>query len=132
MLTETSAVNSAIRLIIIGQKCAKLKGVIKVEVAENQNDSVSIEPNAQGKLAIAGIVRPVSTSSLQVVETYNVMGIRPISANTFQTVYSMNLSGIRPVESSSLVLSSSYSVLGNRPVASNVIDDSDSLMGFLD
>jgi hypothetical protein len=103
-----------------------------VEVAENPNDSVSIEPLAQGKLAHGGVVRPVSSGHIEVVETYNVMGIRPISANTFQILHSMNLSGIRPVESSSLVISSNYSVLGNRPVASNVIDDSETLMGFID
>ncbi|WP_066423744.1 hypothetical protein [Anabaena sp. 4-3] len=82
-------------------------------------------------MSVAGL-RPIGTSSLQVVETMNVMGIRPIAANTIQVVDSINLSGIRPIASSSLVISSNYSIMGNRPVASNIIDDSDSLMGFID
>jgi len=60
------------------------------------------------------------------------MGLRPITAHTFNIVDSINLSGIRPIASSALVLSSTYSSMGDRPVASNTIDDSDSLMGFID
>ncbi|MBN3869274.1 MULTISPECIES: hypothetical protein [unclassified Nostoc] len=82
-------------------------------------------------LSIAG-VRPVSTSSLEVVDTYNSMGIRPIGANTFEVVESINLSGIRPIGSSLLVIDESYSTFGNRPIASNEVDNSESLMGFLD
>jgi hypothetical protein len=82
-------------------------------------------------LAISGI-RPVSSSDLQVVETKNIMGIRPTAANSFEVVDTLNLSGIRPIGSSDLVVSETYSIMGNRPVASNTIDDSESLMGFLD
>ncbi|ABA24276.1 conserved hypothetical protein [Trichormus variabilis ATCC 29413] len=84
-----------------------------------------------GTISIAGL-RPISTSTLEVVETIDIMGLRPITAHTFNIVDSINLSGIRPIASSSLVLSSTYSSMGDRPVASNTIDDSDSLMGFID
>ncbi|WP_414752796.1 hypothetical protein [Anabaena sp. CCY 9910] len=82
-------------------------------------------------ISVAGL-RPISTSTLDVVETIDIMGLRPITAHTFNIVDSINLSGIRPIASSSLVLSSTYSSMGDRPVASNTIDDSDSLMGFID
>jgi hypothetical protein len=143
------------------QRRAKLKGENTVEVENNQGNSLNKDKVEQGKdqpvqnetpgtLTIAGVrpiassdlqvaetvsiagVRPISTGDLQVVETYNVMGIRPIAANTIQVVDSINLSGVRPIATSSLVISESYSVMGNRPVASNVIDDSNSLMGFID
>ncbi|ARV61875.1 hypothetical protein BZZ01_27545 [Nostocales cyanobacterium HT-58-2] len=128
------------------QKSLKLKGENTVEVENNQGESLSkLEENGDkpaqvelpGKLevrntlAISGI-RPVSSSDLQVVETKNIMGLRPIAANTFQVVDTLNLSGSRPIASSELVISETYSVMGDRPVASNHIDDSESLMGFLD
>ena len=76
--------------------------------------------------------RPISSSNLQIVETVNIMGIRPIAANKMQVSDTINLSGIRPIAKSGLVVSETYSIMGNRPVASNEIDDSFSLMGFLD
>ncbi|MEL6163867.1 MAG: hypothetical protein AAFR37_08925 [Cyanobacteria bacterium J06628_3] len=84
-----------------------------------------------GTLALPG-QRPITSSDLQVVETMNVMGIRPITANKMQVTDTINLSGIRPIAKSDLVVSETYRVMGNRPVASNEIDDSFSLMGFLD
>ncbi|BAY44110.1 hypothetical protein SAMD00079811_17040 [Scytonema sp. HK-05] len=128
------------------QKHLKLKGENTVENNQGQslnknnveqNGDKSKEIELLGKLevtdtlAISGI-RPVTSSHLQVVETKNIMGIRPIAANTFHTVGSVNISGTRPIGSSDLVISETYSVMGNRPVASNTIDDSESLMGFLD
>lgn len=76
--------------------------------------------------------RPISSSDLQIVETVNIMGIRPIAANKMEFTETINLSGIRPIAKSDLVISETYSVMGNRPVASNEVDDSFSLMGFLD
>ncbi|MGB3655239.1 MAG: hypothetical protein WBA41_29095 [Rivularia sp. (in: cyanobacteria)] len=76
--------------------------------------------------------RPISSSDLEVVHTVNIMGIRPIGANKIEFSETMNLSGIRPIAKSHLVVSEMYSVMGNRPVASNEVDDSFSLMGFLD
>lgn len=82
-------------------------------------------------MAIAGL-RPIGTSSLEVVESVNLMGIRPIAANNVEIVGTMNISGVRPISASIIKFSETYSVMGNRPIASNEIDDSYSLMGFLD
>ncbi|MBW4633269.1 MAG: hypothetical protein KME30_15655 [Iphinoe sp. HA4291-MV1] len=128
------------------QKSLKLKGENTVEVENNQGQSLDKSSTNSDKptkvelpgtlevrdtLAISGI-RPVTSSDLQVVETMNIMGIRPIAANSFKVVDTLNLSGTRPIASSDLVISETYSVMGARPIASNIIDDSESLMGFLD
>jgi flagellar basal body rod protein FlgG len=97
----------------------------------NQDNSGNTEQGTQGTIMVAG-VRPITTGTLQIVDTYNSMGIRPIGANTFQVVDSINLSGIRPIASSSLVITENYSIFGNRPIAPNTFDDSEILMGFLD
>ncbi len=97
----------------------------------NQDQSGNTEEGSQGTIIVAGM-RPITTGTLQVVDTYNSMGIRPIGANTFQVVDSINLSGIRPIGASALVITENYSVFGNRPMAPNTFDDSEILMGFLD
>jgi len=97
----------------------------------NQDNSGNTEQGSQGTIVVAG-VRPITTGTLQVVDTYNSMGIRPIGANTFQVVDSINLSGVRPIASSALVIAENYSVFGNRPIAPKTFDDSEILMGFLD
>jgi flagellar basal body rod protein FlgG len=97
----------------------------------NQDNSGNTEQGSQGTIVVAG-VRPITTGTLQVVDTFNSMGIRPIGANTFQVVDSINLSGVRPIASSALVIAENYSVFGNRPIAPNTFDDSELLMGFLD
>lgn len=96
-----------------------------------QENSGNTEQGSQGTMIVAGM-RPITTGTLQVVDTYNSMGIRPIGANTFQVVDSINLSGIRPIASSALVIAQNYSIFGNRPIAANTFDDSEILMGFLD
>jgi hypothetical protein len=110
---------------------------MNTEQAEQNNGNtkpIHVEPKdkkeASNTLALS--TRPVNASDLQVVETMNIMGIRPITANTFQVVDTINLSGVRPIASSDLVISQTYSIMGNRPVAPNEIDDSETLMGFLD
>ena len=101
-------------------------------MTENNQDNISnTEESSQGTIIVAGM-RPITTGTLQVVDTFHSMGIRPIGANTFQVVDSINLSGIRPIGSSALVVSDNYSVFGNRPIAPNTFDDSELLMGFLD
>ena len=97
----------------------------------NQDNIANTEESSQGTIIVAGM-RPITSGTLQVVDTFNSMGIRPIGANTFQVVDSINLSGIRPIGSSALVITENYSVFGNRPIAPNTFDDSEILMGFLD
>lgn len=79
-----------------------------------------------------GIVgnRPVEASDLEVVAT---LGRRPIGASTMQVSEMFSMSGARPVGVSTLHIDEVYSTMGgNRPIASNDIDDSSTLMGFLD
>jgi hypothetical protein len=104
---------------------------IKGESVSTDNVKDSAKQEVSGPLALPG-QRPITSSDLQVVETMNIMGIRPIAANKMQVTDTINLSGIRPIAKSDLVVSQTYRVMGNRPVASNEIDDSFSLMGFLD
>lgn len=107
---------------------------IKGENVSTENKVAKVDSTKQevtGTLAISG-QRPITRSDLQVVDTVNIMGIRPIGANKMQFTETINLSGIRPIAKSDLVVSETYSVMGNRPVASNEVDDSFSLMGFLD
>ena len=101
-------------------------------MTENNQDNISnTEETSQGTIIVAGM-RPITTGTLQVVDTFNSMGIRPIGANTFQVVDSINLYGIRPIGSSTLAISDSYSSFGNRPTAPNETDESGIMMGFLD
>lgn len=140
------SVSNTRRAIGQGQKLAKLKGDTTVEIENNQGNSLNtdaegqdidkqvlLSPNVEvhDTLAISH-VRPTSASHLEVAHTMNSSGIRPIGANTMQVVESIYESGIRPISSSGLVISQTYSSMGNRPVASNIIDDPDSIMGFLD
>jgi len=142
------SVSSSGRAISQGQKLGKLKGDTTVEVENNQGNSLNTDAQGQDinklvklespsqaevhdTLAISGD-RPISPSDLQVDHTVNAYGIRPIGVNTMHVVDNIHQSGIRPIASSGLVISQTYSAMGNRPVASNMIDDADTMMGFLD
>jgi hypothetical protein len=130
-----------------GQKVAKLQGDTTVEIENNQGNSLNTDAQGQDDkqvllespnkvevhetLAIS-TVRPITASHLEVAHTMNSSGIRPIGANTMHVVDNIHQSGIRPIASSGLVISQTYSAMGNRPVASNMIDDADTIMGFLD
>ncbi len=74
--------------------------------------------------------RPVTPSSLVVVDTMNQAGIRPIVAGTLKVIDTMHASGDRPITSSNLVITGMLTQ--SRPIASNVIDDYEILMGYLD
>ncbi|TAG95927.1 MAG: hypothetical protein EAZ09_09670 [Oscillatoriales cyanobacterium] len=93
--------------------------------------------------------RPIGTSTLHISETYGIVGNRPVEASTFEVVATLgrrpigastmqvsemfSMSGARPVAVSNLHIDEVYSTMGgNRPIASNEIDDSSTLMGFLD
>ena len=92
------------------------------------------QPAASGALSLKTVGnRPVSSSNLRVAETFSTVGTnRPIAAGDLQVVSTMKASGNRPISSSGLAISTTYSVMGNRPVASNEIDDSETLMGYID
>lgn len=114
-----------------GAKTSSKLENIKGESMSTDNVKEGSAKEITGPLALPG-QRPITSSDLQIVETMNVMGIRPIAANKMQFTETINLSGIRPIAKSDLVVSETYRVMGNRPVASNEVDDSFSLMGFLD
>lgn len=140
------SVSNTRKAISQGQKLGKLKGDTTVEVENNQGNSLNTDaqgqddkqvllesPNVEVHETLAiSTVRPITASHLEVTHTMNSSGIRPIGANTMEVVESIYESGIRPISSSGLVISQTYSVMGNRPVASNMIDDADTMMGFLD
>ncbi|MDF0556036.1 hypothetical protein [Kamptonema sp. UHCC 0994] len=74
--------------------------------------------------------RPIESSSLEVIE---IVDNRPVMADNFEVMEMYSEAGNRPVGSSALQISELYSVMGaNRPIASNIIDDSFTLMGFID
>lgn len=78
--------------------------------------------------------RPVSASQLTVAHTFSAVGgERPIFASQLKVADNFYSSGIRPISASTLNVSDSYSSMGgSRPIASNEIDDSETLMGFID
>lgn len=99
-------------------------------------------------LSISGN-RPIGVNTLQVSETYGIVGNRPVEASDLEVVATLgrrpigssrmqvteifSISGARPVGVSTLHIDEVYSTMGgNRPIASNDIDDSSTLMGFLD
>ncbi len=75
-------------------------------------------------------LRPVMASPFEVVGSLDAAGHRPIGANEFEIMATINESGIRPIGASSLHITEMLTV--SRPIASNDIDDSGSLMGFID
>jgi|GEM_PF-813831 hypothetical protein len=93
--------------------------------------------------------RPIGTSTLHISETYGIVGNRPVEASNFEVVATLgrrpigssamqvsemfSMSGARPIAVSTLHIDEVYSTMGgNRPIASNEIDDTWTLMGFLD
>ncbi|WP_327331389.1 hypothetical protein [Calothrix rhizosoleniae] len=106
----------------------------KTKSAETSNKPVPAE--LSNKLDIrqnsALSIRPIKSSELKVIQTMDIMGIRPISANTMEVVDTITASGVRPIAASHLAISKQYSLMGNRPVMIKVVDESDSLMGYLD
>jgi hypothetical protein len=77
--------------------------------------------------------RPVEPSHLEVVRTYSSVGSnRPVTKSGIAVSNTLAISGNRPIALSTLNVSDTYVVMGNRPVASNEIDDSTTLMGYID
>jgi hypothetical protein len=93
--------------------------------------------------------RPIGASTLHISEIYGIVGNRPVEASNFEVVATLgrrpigtsamqvsemfSMSGARPIAVSTLHIDEVYSTMGgNRPIASNEIDDTWTLMGFLD
>ncbi|UBF25478.1 hypothetical protein K9N68_28480 [Kovacikia minuta CCNUW1] len=74
--------------------------------------------------------RPVSASHLQIYEM--LPGDRPVFMSEIRMVEGMLLPGDRPIMQSDPRLLEGSFLPGNRPIASNEIDDSTTLMGYID
>ncbi|NJL02013.1 MAG: hypothetical protein HC838_03295 [Spirulinaceae cyanobacterium RM2_2_10] len=98
-------------------------------VSANEGDTAKLELYKPSPLPQN---RPIERSHLNVVETYNTMGMRPVVSSGIEMSGSLAVSGNRPIVKSNLAISQTYSVMGNRPVAPNEIDDIGDLIGYLD
>jgi hypothetical protein len=76
--------------------------------------------------------RPISAGIQKVSEIFHSAGERPVMTSTFKVNQMFHMAGERPIMAGTLKIGEIYSSMGTRPVASNTIDDSVSLMGFLD
>ncbi|WP_088892528.1 hypothetical protein [Leptolyngbya ohadii] len=104
-----------------------------IEVAE-QFTSAGVRPIAASHMEVFGTIlngRPILASHLQVVE-YALPGNRPVFASDIVVCDDLTLPGGRPIIASSPDLLAATLLPGGRPIASNEIDDSETLMGFLD
>ncbi|MEA5418700.1 hypothetical protein VB712_05635 [Spirulina sp. CCNP1310] len=103
----------------------------KPKLPETKTEQGSIQVYQSGGMPLPQ-GRPIEISHLNIVGTYNSMGIRPVTSGTFEISSSMVVSGNRPIAKSSLVISKDIVLMGNRPVASNEIEDIKTLIGYLD
>ncbi|NJM99991.1 MAG: hypothetical protein HC800_25185 [Phormidesmis sp. RL_2_1] len=77
--------------------------------------------------------RPITLSSIDVVDSLSSAGIRPVMANSFEVATIDSLPGHRPIAVSTLQISDLDVLPGHRPIASNDIDEEPAtLMGYLD
>jgi len=109
------------------------KTVKKTEEKTINENPAETKTSAAIQVAIPKMVfanRPVTPSSLVVVDTFNQAGIRPIGAGSLKVQDTMFASGTRPITSSTLHITGMLTAL--RPIASNIIDDYEVLMGYLD
>jgi hypothetical protein len=119
-----------------GQKGAGLS-LAKSESAKGEMEvstfsAAGLRPIAPSHLEIYGTIlnnRPILSSHLQVLEY--LPGNRPVFASELVILDDMSLGG-RPIVASDPHLMEGSTLPGGRPIASNEIDDSETLMGFID
>jgi hypothetical protein len=112
---------------------AVLAGSGEIEVAESFT-SAGVRPIAASHLEVFGTIlnnRPIMASHLKVIE-YSIPGNRPIFASDIIVRDDLTLPGGRPIIASDPHLLEANMIIGGRPIASNDIDDSETLMGFID
>jgi hypothetical protein len=105
----------------------------EIEVAESFT-SAGIRPIAASHMEIFGTIlnnRPIMASHLKVME-YSIPGHRPVFASDMVICDDLTLPGGRPIIASDPHLLQASLLMGGRPIASNEIDDSETLMGFID
>lgn len=105
----------------------------EIQVAESFF-SAGLRPIAATHFEVAGTLlnnRPIMASHLQVMD-YALPGNRPIFASELVVRDDLTLPGGRPIMASDPHLLEASLLPGGRPIASNEIDDSETLMGFID
>lgn len=105
----------------------------EIEVAESFT-SAGVRPIAASHMEIFGTIlnnRPIMASHLKVME-YSIPGHRPVFASDLIIRDDLTLPGGRPIMASDPHLLQAGLITGGRPIASNDIDDSETLMGFID
>lgn len=109
------------------------QGKGEMQVAESFS-AAGLRPIAADTLEVFGTIlndRPIEASHLRVVE-YAFPGHRPIFASDIVVREDISLPGGRPIIASPSNLLNAPLLIGGRPIASNEIDDSASLMGYID
>ena len=150
--SEKAGGRSSLSLTIEDKKASEAKSAgIQLYKPQLLHDNRPVGPNDFTISEIVSISgnRPIGASTLHISETYGTVGNRPIEASDFEVVATLgrrpigssamqvsemfSMSGARPIAMSTLHIDEVYSTMGgNRPIASNEIDDSSTLMGFLD
>lgn len=75
-----------------------------------------------GVLTIAGGERPVTTSTMQVIGTFEAAGTRPVSASDLQIYETINEAGIRPITASDLKTVELFDSSGQRPITADTFE----------
>jgi hypothetical protein len=105
----------------------------EIEIAETYSEA-GIRPISVSHLEVFGTIlngRPIAASHLHVMD-YSLPGQRPVFASDMIIRDALTLPGGRPVIASDPHLMEASLLPGGRPIASNEIDDSETLMGFID
>jgi hypothetical protein len=103
-------------------------------VAENFS-AAGLRPIAASSMQIYGTIlnnRPIMASNLRVIDSVTLADHRPIFASELMVREDLTLPGGRPVFASDPKLLEASLLPGGRPIASNEIDDSETLMGYID
>jgi hypothetical protein len=105
----------------------------KGEMEVSTFSAAGLRPIGASHMDVYGTIlnnRPVMASHLKVLEY--LPGNRPIFASEIVILDNLSLPGGRPILASDPLLLQGSSLPGGRPIASNEIDDSETLMGFID
>jgi len=130
---ESPASESSIAVSPTGSIWNRPIGSSAVQVAE----MISVagdRPIASSSLEVIGTIltnRPIMASDIKVLNLTPI-GSRPIFASTLVIRDDLTLPGGRPIIASDPKLMEATLLPGGRPIASNEIDDSETLMGFID
>lgn len=106
----------------------------KGELQVGSFSEAGLRPIAASHLEVYATIlngRPIAASHLRVIEQ-DVPGSRPIFANDLSFREDLTLPGGRPILVSDPKLMQASTLPGGRPIASNAVDDSETLMGFID